>query len=96
MARRSSGFKRKSLRDASTFQNSGKPKQRNPPETGGVNTDIRTLLITIRLVAISLGSGGGGQDLLSGLIVVNEFFFVGSGHFDGQVEVGAVYHTCYL
>lgn len=73
-----------------------KPTQQNPPETGGVDTDIRTLLVTIRLVAVGFGGGGGGQDLLSGLIVVNEFFFVRSGHFGDQVEIGAVCHTCYL
>lgn len=78
------------------FKTRKKPTQQNPPETGGVDTDIRTLLVTICLVAVGFGGGRGGQDLLSGLIVVNEFFFVRSGHFGDQVEIGAVCHTCYL
>lgn len=53
----------------------------NSPEPGGVNSDIRALLVAISLRPVRCG-GGCDESLLSGLVVVDKLFFIRAGHVD--------------
>ena len=79
MARRSSGFNRKSLnrQSAPACPICGFATGIDLPDAGRVNANIGSLLVTtVRLGAVR--RGGRGECLLGGLVVINELFFVGT------------------
>jgi hypothetical protein len=105
MARRSSGFKRKSLiqirnvSDQFELQLRVQSVNRCLPETGAVDTNIAPLLLAISgggFPGTGSGSGGDGDLVLNLILVIDQLFFFRSHFARRFVKVGGGRRVFYL